>query len=612
MTLLNNLDVLFDGDPNTSLVDAILDDFFPSRNPATPMDKQIKESLINDQGFIDDLVTATQGAEVVAPVSLDELEDVDTSGMMENDVLRYNGTSWVPEQVDAPVVVTGCMDSEATNYNADATEDDGSCEYDSGNPDNPLYFGGNCSDTQYNNKCSCESNGETWTPDTTGGSTSTFEGAGVFNTTQLPTNLGITAQLPQVNAIDVPTTGSFFFTFDNNSLYAPLSLGMGNIDIKRTDGTLHLSIPVSSCTIHNNVLEIPVTDRDRMTDYYILMDEGVVEYCGVLSAPITQASATIHTTQGKFQDISPYGVPSNSINTAADLSLTNFSTANILGIDQITLEFNSILQPGTGNIGIYEVEDGINQGVVQEFTIAQCRIVDSIVISPIFTPLALEKSFCVLIDAGAVTHDNTATGNCGITPVPFIGVTDITELPVTTGQTFTLIRVDYIDDAEDDNVEVPIRTEFNLEFSREIYLNCGAVRIYKADGTLVQELNINTNFQEMGTYGIISKTSANVITINPTVYFEYNEDYYIQADAELVRDAYFSYWEGISDTSYSFTTIKGPTILGSSSLGDGKTGILMEYDRPLTAGTGQAHVYASDGTLVESIPVTDSKITIEN
>ena len=34
---------------------------------------------------------------------------------------------------DDPVVIAGCMDSAACNYNADATEDDGSCQVPSEN-----------------------------------------------------------------------------------------------------------------------------------------------------------------------------------------------------------------------------------------------------------------------------------------------------------------------------------------------------------------------------------------------------------------------------------------------------------------------------------------------
>ena len=36
-----------------------------------------------------------------------------------------------------PEPILGCMDSEANNYNSDATEDDGSCEYDP-NPEEPV------------------------------------------------------------------------------------------------------------------------------------------------------------------------------------------------------------------------------------------------------------------------------------------------------------------------------------------------------------------------------------------------------------------------------------------------------------------------------------------
>jgi len=68
--------------------------------------------------------------------------------------------------------------------------------------------------------------------------------------------------------------------FDATKFYAALSLGSGNAYLYKSDGTLADTKAASACTINNNVLEIPFATRDYKTDYYVLMDEGFVTYCG--------------------------------------------------------------------------------------------------------------------------------------------------------------------------------------------------------------------------------------------------------------------------------------------------------------------------------------------
>jgi hypothetical protein len=91
------------------------------------------------------------------------------------------------------------------------------------------------------------------------------------------TNCGVLTPL-------VPNLGSYFIKFGNNKgygLYSKLEKGSGNIKLYQTDGTLVETVNVSTCLVHTDWLEIPFTKpRALNTDYYILMDEATVVYCG--------------------------------------------------------------------------------------------------------------------------------------------------------------------------------------------------------------------------------------------------------------------------------------------------------------------------------------------
>jgi len=67
--------------------------------------------------------------------------------------------------------------------------------------------------------------------------------------------------------------------FDGTKFYGALSLGSGNAYLYDSDGNLIDTKAASACTLTNNILAIPFANRNYKTDYYVLMDEGMVNYC---------------------------------------------------------------------------------------------------------------------------------------------------------------------------------------------------------------------------------------------------------------------------------------------------------------------------------------------
>lgn len=75
-----------------------------------------------------------------------------------------------------------------------------------------------------------------------------------------------------------PITGPYFLT--KYTFRSAIQKGTGNAKLYKSDGTLVQTIPASSATIDKNVIQLPFSDRELGTDYYITVDKGFVTHCG--------------------------------------------------------------------------------------------------------------------------------------------------------------------------------------------------------------------------------------------------------------------------------------------------------------------------------------------
>jgi hypothetical protein len=87
-----------------------------------------------------------------------------------------------------------------------------------------------------------------------------------------------------VSADRAAITGSYYIQYSgtqgNN-----LQIGTGNVYLYRSNGTLVQTVPAGDLNIDKNTVGIPFSNRTRGTDYYILMDQGVVKSAGGCTSP---------------------------------------------------------------------------------------------------------------------------------------------------------------------------------------------------------------------------------------------------------------------------------------------------------------------------------------
>jgi len=109
-----------------------------------------------------------------------------------------------------------------------------------------------------------------------------------------------------ISADKAPITGYYFITY-TGGVYSNLIKGSGNIKLYKSDGTLVATRTANDIIIDQNTIKIPFPNRDRGTDYYIIMDQGIVKTAqGCVSLGITDPKTWNFNTP--WEDINPYTV----------------------------------------------------------------------------------------------------------------------------------------------------------------------------------------------------------------------------------------------------------------------------------------------------------------
>jgi trimeric autotransporter adhesin len=151
-----------------------------------------------------------------------------------------------------------------------------------------------------------------------------------------------------------------------------------------------------------------------------------------------------------------------------------------------------------------------------------------------------------------------------------------------------------------------------LNFNESVDVESGNITIKKtSDNSTVETFNVATSGQVTG-------TGTSQITINPSLNFDAETEYYVLIDATAFDDSAGNSYAGISNTTaLSFTTVDNilPT-LSSSSPADNATdvardaNIILNFSESVTVQTGNITVKkTSDDITIETIDVTSGQVT---
>ena len=108
------------------------------------------------------------------------------------------------------------------------------------------------------------------------------------------------------SADKAPTSGYYFVQY-TGGVYAPLQVGTGNIYLYKSNGTLVQTLSAGNLIIDKNTIKIPFSGRSQGTDFYILMDAGVVKSnLGCINPAISDPRLWNFNTP--WESVNPYDI----------------------------------------------------------------------------------------------------------------------------------------------------------------------------------------------------------------------------------------------------------------------------------------------------------------
>ncbi len=412
-----------------------------------------------------------------------------------------------------------------------------------------------------------------------------------------------------------PITGSYYLIFGGQTFYGALTPGVsGKAKLYQSDGTLVEELTANQLIIQDNVVEFPFANRELGTDYYILMDEGMVYYCScanpAINSPTTWNFNTplYSTTPYSITPTTPTPVPVYTP-TVSEFS-PNGSNACLT---DIIIFYNRQIVKGAGNAYVKKSAD---DSLVATVPIADAVMLSGAIKLPVKSSLEYSTQYYVEADAGYVKSYTVV--DCYTSEGPAAAITKADNVSFTTTIALEFIELLADNKPSTNPDKVNPQTNIGLKFNKAIsFTNTGTFTIYDSNGAVKQAIPVTTNFNDNKTSELIwigtSSTASSVLNtvwINPTKDFTVGESYYIQATATCVQDSCGTGWTGISGTSIGWDVDNGPE---STAAPVTTSSQYLEYtfDRAIEAGPGVINVYDAAGNVIATFSSDDPAVTIE-
>ncbi len=627
LTLLNLLNQLMDGE-EIDIVDAIKDVFVPGSSHGDP----ITTALVEDEQFVDDLAAAldiqppsapgtVSGAVVITPTTgeVGYLYTADTSTIADsaglgtfsyqwkrdgNPIDGETGTTYTTVEADGDTTLSiavswvngdGILVTLTDEVVIAAFVED-ECPATELAP----YPG----DVSFTNYFTISAGGR-WPPD------STYD-EGEFRY--------------------APSVGSYFMRLETEyyTIYDDLHAGTGNVKLYRSDGTLEETLTAAQLLFHNDIVEFPFATRELGTDYYILIDEGVIVYCDVLNAEFAEdedwnfntfrLADRIPDVEGAPADGISYDTTNDAIPTDPTYSC---APVNLFPADNsidnceqcAVVEYDEYLTAGTGSAYLYRYSDDVE---IKEWTTATV-FGKELILPDLQDAMVPDTEYYILIDEGFVKATD-----CYIThPTPSsTGLTVKTDWNFTGETSVELVTTDGSSDPFDGETLVQPETNLTLVYDDTVTLSTvtgKSFHLYNAAGdTLIQSFDVSDTFDSDYISHLVEQTAVDTIVLRPTADMVPGDDYYLKADVGVVIDSCGYEWVGIADTTtLNWSVDPGPTVessLPSSGGSPNSEGVQLTFDRTIIKGVTKTIEIrkSSDDSLVQSVSTDAATVTLED
>jgi hypothetical protein len=404
-----------------------------------------------------------------------------------------------------------------------------------------------------------------------------------------------------------PITGSYFAKFGGRTLFGALTAGTGNATLYKSDGTLVETLTAAQLVINNNVVEFPFATRELGTDYYILLDEGVVQYCSFPNQAIT-GPTTWNFNTPLFANTS-YSLVSDTpsvFTLATSVSSISPSGTGVCPNTDLVITYNRPVGVGEGDIKVFRSSDDTlvatipaGAAVIEGAVANYGKLSDRGIVNGVQYYITMDQGVArAVIDcytsssspSAAITKGNNRT----FTTVAAMVLTgfDVESLPLT----------------DTTNTKVNPQTNIQLIFNRVPTLSTGTVSIFNAAGALHQEIETDTSYNKDKTNELIW-VSGNSVYVNPTKDLTLGTTYYVLMSEGAVTDSCrFNTPSITNNTTVRFTVDAGPVAV-ETPFNANTTTFSLEYDRDIEPGPGLITVFDGSGNLVATVASNDPAIT---
>ena len=512
-------------------------------------------------------------------------------------------------------------------------------------------------------------NGTQWRPATTCCPTITFPGApappappgvgAVGGPTPflnriltLPPDHGdtFTDELQYVQADQAPQTGSYYAYFTGNTttqggnIYSNLVVGTGSVKLYKSNGTLVETLSAASLIIDKNRVEFPFADREYGTNYYIIMDAGVVKYCpdSYVNSPaidgpsVWNFNTPYYAVPTYASNTHPYGnlIPGSLTTLGAPnapanpaLTVTNISWVNgMCPNTSLVITFSEAITLNSGTVTVTG-----NSGVIATLAGGTATISGSQMTFGAVGAMTYGNIFTVDVGAGiARTIRSDATNYaCGVwaNTAATQQTSTVSSKVITTVDAFVLSSYTLTSIYSPGNLslhtdqinhdDVSLESQLLLTFNRSYTLASTSplnISIYEANGTLHQTFDLKTTYASNKTSEIVVFPSSNSIGLNPTKDFLVGTGYYATISSNILLDSCGTYYPGISNTNtitwttlpFSSTATVPPNGATNRTVND--TGVAFSFAEPIIPGRGRLKIFTSANVLVANISSTNGNV----
>jgi hypothetical protein len=404
-----------------------------------------------------------------------------------------------------------------------------------------------------------------------------------------------------------PITGNYYAKFGGRTFYGALTAGTGNVSLYKSDGTLVETLTASQLVINNNVVAFPFADRELGTDYYIIMDEGVVQYCSYPSQAITGPNTWNFNTP--LYANTSYSLASDTpsvFTLATSVVSVSPSGTDVCPNSDLVITYNRPVGVGSGNVRIYRKSD---DSLIATIPAGAADIDGAVANYGKLSDRGILNGteYYVTLDQGVVEavidcYTSSSSKNAAVTEASNRLFTTVDQM-VLTG-----FDVESLPLTDTSNTKVNPQTNIRLMFNRTPTLSTGTISIYSASGTLHQEIETDTSYNKDKTSELVWTSSTSVV-INPTKDLTLGTTYYVlMSEGAVIDSCQYNKPSITNNTTVRFTVDAGPVAV-ETPLNANTTTFSLEYDRAIEPGPGLITVYDGAGNVVATIASDDPAIT---